>query len=142
MGHSHSSRAEETNTGEGTAAESIEVTEVGTAQVQADLHQSGATGAANTDGIQWFWGIKEDLLVRLPLVKSDWDLSDANLLKLFSATMFAYFSKSNSALSPLPHVQFDLTKSYPPRPHCHRRRYSCYQTRQPLFCPRLYSVIN
>jgi hypothetical protein len=92
MGHSHSSRAEETNTGEGTAAESIEVTEVGTAQVQADLHQSGATGAANTDGIQWFWGIKEDLLVRLPLVKSDWDLSDANLLKLFSATMFAYFT--------------------------------------------------
>ena len=147
MGHAHSAHHEAKDEA---APESVEIAEVGGSQGEADLAQgreaaevsSGSSAKEAAEGIQWFEGIKEDIRVRLPLLKSDWDLSDANLLKIFSATMFAYFSKSNSALSPLPHVQFDLTKSYPPRPHCHRRRYSCYQTRQPLFCPRLYSVIN
>ena len=89
-----------------TAPESVEIAEVGGSQGEVDLAQGrgavkGSSSSSSSrakeaaEGIQWFDGIKEDIRVRLPLLKSDWDLSDANLLKIFSATMFAYFSESS-----------------------------------------------
>ena len=103
MGHAHSAHHE---TNDEAAPESVEIAEVGGSQGEADLAQGRGTveGSSSSsssssrakeaaEGIQWFEGIKEDIRVRLPLLKSDWDLSDANLLKIFSATMFAYFSK-------------------------------------------------
>ena len=100
MGHAHSAHHE---TNDEAAPESVEIAEVGGSQGEADLAQgreaaevsSGSSAKEAAEGIQWFEGIKEDIRVRLPLLKSDWDLSDANLLKIFSATMFAYFSESS-----------------------------------------------
>ena len=91
------------STSDEAASESVEIAEVGGSQGEADLAQgkeaaevsSGSSAKEAAEGIQWFEGIKEDIRVRLPLLKSDWDLSDANLLKIFSATMFAYFSESS-----------------------------------------------
>ena len=101
MGHAHSAHHE---TNDEAAPESVEIAEVGGSQGEVDLAQGrGAVKGSSSssrakeaaEGIQWFEGIKEDIRVRLPLLKSDWDLSDANLLKIFSATMFAYFSESS-----------------------------------------------
>ncbi len=61
----------------------------------AAFEPTGMKGCCN---IEWFKGIKEDLTERLPLYCDDWDLRDADLLKITSATFFAFFTSIMPAM--------------------------------------------